>query len=152
MSDLFQVNTLMTCPNGRGLLIIGTYICKTVLGKVPGFFCHLYLPFLIPPPGVRGLMSCWKHRRCHNLGKLGAEWGSSELERGSWMREVALKAFQSTSPIQRCVLFRCCFGLQNYSIIQLGPVLTTELFILPGASITPLDEYVNSTLHPISWQ
>lgn len=73
MSDLFQGNTLMTSPNGRGMLIIRTYICKTVKEKVPEFFCHLYFPLRIPPPGVRRLMSFWKHRRCSNLGKLAAE-------------------------------------------------------------------------------
>lgn len=77
-------------PKWQGAAHIGTYICKTVSGKVPGSYCHLYLPFLIPPPGVRGLMSCWKHRRCHNLGKLGAEWGRSELKRWSWMTEDGL--------------------------------------------------------------
>lgn len=96
--DLFQVNTLIASPTGRGLLIIGTYICKTVKEKVPEFFCHLYFPFLIPPPGVRGLMSCWKHRRCSNLGKLGAEGAVSWRVRGSQTREAGLNAFSVHKP------------------------------------------------------
>lgn len=88
MSDLFQVNTLMTSPNGRGLLIIGTYICKTLKEKVPEFFCHLYFPLPIPPPGVRGLMSCWKQRRCSNLGKGAREQGASERGGGRAERSV----------------------------------------------------------------
>lgn len=56
-----------------GLLIIGTYICKTAKEKVPDFFCHLYFSLPIVPPGVRVMMSCGKHRRCSNLEKLGAE-------------------------------------------------------------------------------
>ena len=83
LSDLFQVNTLMTSPNGRGLLIMGTYICKTAKEKVPEFSCHLYLFLLIPPPGVRGMISCWKHTRCSNLGKLGVEGAVSWRLRGS---------------------------------------------------------------------
>ena len=83
LSDLFQVNTLMTSPNGRGLLIMGTYICKIAKEKVPEFSCHLYLFLLIPPPGVRGMISCWKHTRCSNLGKLGVEGAVSWRLRGS---------------------------------------------------------------------
>lgn len=65
------------------MLIMGTYICKTAKEKVPEFSCHLYFFLLIPPPGVRGMMSCWKYTRYSNLGKLGVEEAVSWRVKGS---------------------------------------------------------------------
>lgn len=123
---------------------MGTYICKTAKEKVPEFSCHLYLFLLIPPPGVRGMISCWKHTRCSNLGKLGVEGAVSQRVRGSqikrggsdspfspqsllgdvgplWLLFWIIKLLQNVCPLQ----------LQSYFFPELQSHLWTNLSTAP---------------------